>query len=244
MRKSPPAPGEAAGAAPRRRWGTAVPPSRVPGRPPAAASSPARPLLPAAPGQHSGPATPRVHKNALNYKSQRALGGGARACHPPPARGSPSSPPFVADGGSTRACARCSPSAYVLSPAVAADSAGPVMTEAGGGERTTAGAGIGVHRPPLRTLAPALRPPVSGNGAGHCLQPAHARSDLPAAGRCAPAYFPLLPPPHCVSSSGACAVSFPALPVSRYVEGITLGPLPEGHRPERPAPAPLGMSAL
>lgn len=47
-------------------------------------------------------------------------------------------------------------------------------------------------------------------------------------------------PPHCVSWGGACAVPCPALSVSRYVQGITLEPLPEGHRPERPAPAPRG----
>lgn len=176
----------------------------------------------------------------MQRAARRPLGGGVPAGRPSLAAArrvvAASSFPFVVRCGCTRACAQ--------GAALPPTSPGPQrlgIAQALSWPKGE-GAGSGVYLPPpppplrrMRSARPARGKLLSGAGAG-AVRPLR-RSAL---GACALPPPAPSPPPHCVPSGGACAVPCPALPVSRYVPGITSEPLPEGHRPERPAPAPRG----
>lgn len=220
-----------------------APPSCAPQPPPAPASTTAwavatrRRRSPAATARD--PPRPHLRKTtgpSIQRAARCALGGVVPTGLPSPAGGGGRRggcglcfPLCCGLRAATRACAQGGSSADVPEPAAAGDGAGPVMAEVGGG------------RSGRRCLPPAGACAVGARrGASYCLAPAHEQLGPSAARLLAPAHCLPSPPPHCVRSGGACAVPCPAVPVSRYVLGITSEPLLEGHRPERPAPAPRG----
>lgn len=135
--------------------------------------------------------------------------------------------PFVVARSRLRACVLRTPSAYVPAPAVAEHSAGPSTAE-----------GADLRSPPTasrcgsrRALTALLSEVGAGAAPGPRLGPLRLR------GAVRPP-----PPPRALCELGRRLRSVvPALPVSRYVQGITLPRLPEEHGTERPAP-PCGAA--